>query len=229
MRPKEALADALQAGRCLDSGRRICCPELLTWRSTAALAQIAVGDPAQAERLVAEELEDARKLEKLRVMIRDLRVLALAREGDERIKLLQDAVRLGEAGPPRLEYTQALIELGAALRRDNQRAAAREPLRQALELASRGRADAHVQTAQVELAASGARPRRVHLSGVDALTPSERRIADLGASGLTRRQIAEKLFITPKTVEFHLRHVYQKLDIHNREELAEALGEGAET
>jgi DNA-binding CsgD family transcriptional regulator len=156
-------------------------------------------------------------------------VLALAREGDERIKLLQDAVRLGEAGPPRLEYTQALIDLGAALRRDNQRAAAREPLRQALELASRGRADAHVQTAQVELAASGARPRRVHLSGVDALTPSERRIADLGASGLTRRQIAEKLFITPKTVEFHLRHVYQKLDIHNREELAEALGEGAET
>jgi DNA-binding CsgD family transcriptional regulator len=228
MRPKEALADALQAGHCLASRRGLCCPELLTWRSTGALAQITLGDPAEAERLIAVELEDARKLEKLRVMIRDLRVLALAREGDERIELLQEAVRLGERSPPRLEYTHALIELGASLRRDNQRAAAREPLRQALELASRGRAEAHIQTAQVELAASGARPRRVHLSGVDALTPSERRIADLAASGLTRRQIAERLFITPKTVEFHLRHVYQKLDIHNREQLAEALGEGTD-
>jgi DNA-binding CsgD family transcriptional regulator len=62
------------------------------------------------------------------------------------------------------------------------------------------------------------------LSGAEALTPSERRVADLAAGGLTTRQIAETLFVTPKTVEFHLRHVYRKLDIaSSREELARAL------
>jgi DNA-binding CsgD family transcriptional regulator len=54
------------------------------------------------------------------------------------------------------------------------------------------------------------------LSGVEALTPSERRVADLAAEGLTTRQIAEALFVTPKTVEFHLRNTYQKLDIGSR-------------
>ncbi|MBV9310698.1 MAG: helix-turn-helix transcriptional regulator [Solirubrobacterales bacterium] len=159
-------------------------------------------------------------------MIRDLRILALSEDGRQRIELLEQAVRLGEQAPPRLEYVQALIELGAELRRQNQRAAARAPLRQALELATRGEASAQAKNAQIELAASGARPRRVHLSGVDSLTPSERRVADLAAGRLTRRQIAETLFITPKTVEFHLRHVYQKLDIHSREELARALAGG---
>ena len=67
------------------------------------------------------------------------------------------------------------------------------------------------------------RPRRVMLSGLDALTPSERRVAELAARGLTTRQVAEALFVTPKTVEFHLRHTYQKLDINSRDQLAAML------
>jgi DNA-binding CsgD family transcriptional regulator len=61
------------------------------------------------------------------------------------------------------------------------------------------------------------------LSGVESLTPSERRVADLAAQGLTTRQVAQALFVTPKTVEYHLRHTYQKLDIGSRTELTEAL------
>jgi DNA-binding CsgD family transcriptional regulator len=61
------------------------------------------------------------------------------------------------------------------------------------------------------------------LSGVESLTPSERRVAKLAAQGLTTRQIAEALFVTPKTVEFHLRHTYQKLDVNSREKLAELM------
>ena len=61
------------------------------------------------------------------------------------------------------------------------------------------------------------------MSGPASLTPSERRIAELAANGQSNREIAQALFVTPKTVEYHLRHVYQKLDIHSREELAEVL------
>ncbi|MGB8876034.1 MAG: helix-turn-helix transcriptional regulator, partial [Solirubrobacteraceae bacterium] len=59
--------------------------------------------------------------------------------------------------------------------------------------------------------------------GPESLTPSERRIAELAATGQSNREIAQALFVTPKTVEYHLRNTYRKLDIQNRQELAEAL------
>jgi DNA-binding CsgD family transcriptional regulator len=123
-----------------------------------------------------------------------------------------------------METIYALIELGAALRRANRRAAAREPLQQAADRASRGGARAAYERARIELAATGARPRReAFLSGPASLTPSERRIAELAAGGQTNREIAHALFVTPKTVEYHLRNAYRKLDIEARGELAEAL------
>jgi DNA-binding CsgD family transcriptional regulator len=64
------------------------------------------------------------------------------------------------------------------------------------------------------------------LTGLESLTPSERRVADVAAKGLTTRQIAETLFVSPKTVEFHLRHIYQKLDIASRGELAKLIAGG---
>jgi DNA-binding CsgD family transcriptional regulator len=79
--------------------------------------------------------------------------------------------------------------------------------------------------ARTELAAAGARPRRIRLSGVDALTPSQRRVADLAAQGLTTKLIAEELFVSPKTVEFHLRHVYRALDVGSRDQLAQVWGQ----
>lgn len=80
-------------------------------------------------------------------------------------------------------------------------------------------ATALTQRAREELRASGARPRRAALSGIDALTGAERRVADLAAQGLTNRQIAQALAVSVATVETHLRHVFQKLDIASRHEL----------
>jgi DNA-binding CsgD family transcriptional regulator len=74
------------------------------------------------------------------------------------------------------------------------------------------------------LRASGIRLRREALSGADALTPSEQRIADMAATGLANADIAQELFLTVKTVEMHLTAAYRKLDIRRRSELAGALG-----
>jgi DNA-binding CsgD family transcriptional regulator len=98
-------------------------------------------------------------------------------------------------------------------------------LREGLDLAHRCRATALAQRARQELLAAGARPRRPVLTGRDALTPTEARIAEMAAQGLTTPEIAQALFVTTKTVETHLGHTYQKLDIHSRGELAHALSE----
>jgi DNA-binding CsgD family transcriptional regulator len=79
--------------------------------------------------------------------------------------------------------------------------------------------------ARSELAATGATLRRRDPSTIDELTPQELQIALLLGGGKTTRETAAALFLSPKTIEYHLRHVYQKLSTHSREELAQALAE----
>jgi DNA-binding CsgD family transcriptional regulator len=223
LRPAAALEDAREAGAQLERRFGMVSPGVAAWRSTAALAHLALGDAASARELASQELEQARAAGVTRVVIRDLRVLGLVERGERGLELLEQAVEAGDRYPPRLEHLRALIDLGAALRRANRRAAAREPLRRALELSHSGGATALDERTRSELAAAGARPRRAMLSGIESLTPSERRVAEVAAKGLTTRQIAETLFVSPKTVEFHLRHIYQKLDIASRSELTKLL------
>jgi DNA-binding CsgD family transcriptional regulator len=77
--------------------------------------------------------------------------------------------------------------------------------------------------------ATGARPRRLMRTGVDSLTPSERRVAQMAAAGQTNREIAQTLFVTPKTVEMHLSHVYRKLDLTARSQLPHAIAQRSVT
>ena len=112
------------------------------------------------------------------------------------------------------------------MRRAGQRADSRETLRPALDLAQRCGALALTERTRTELIAAGARPRRLLLTGLDSLTPSEHRVAQLAAAGLHNREIAQHLFITARTVEGHLSHAYQKLAITTREQLPAALATG---
>jgi DNA-binding CsgD family transcriptional regulator len=149
---------------------------------------------------------------------------AYALEGDEAIAELRTAATCAAASPMRLAEAHVLAELGGRLRRAGRRTEARDPLRQAQDLARRAGATGLENHAREELIIAGARPQRVALAGVDSLTPSERRVADLAARGLSNRDIAETLFVTLKTVEVHLGHAYAKLDIKGRAQLATALG-----
>ena len=125
----------------------------------------------------------------------------------------------------RLEHARALIALGSALRRTHASAAAREPLRRGLELAARCGAQPLTEHARAELYAAGGRPRRAAVSGPESLTPSERRVADLAAAGDSNRDIAQKLYVTPRTVEVHLTSIYRKLGISRRAALPKALAD----
>jgi DNA-binding CsgD family transcriptional regulator len=136
---------------------------------------------------------------------------------------LEAAVDAARRSPSRLVLAQALADLGALLRREGQRTACREPLAEARDLARRVGARGLEERAHEELVVAGARPQRVALSGVDALTAAERRVAELAAQGQRNREIAETLFVTLKTVEVHLGRAYGKLGIQGRSQLARAL------
>jgi len=216
------LEDMLEAGRrYADWG--VVNPAEARWLSDAALIKLALGDADGARELAERELELARRFGAPRALGVALRANGLVRGGDEGIRLLGEAVEVLEESVARLEYAHALVELGAALRRANQRAEARAPLQEGLAISRRCGAVPLAERAHDELTATGARPRKIIRSGVDELTPSELRVARMAADGMRNKEIAQALFVTVRTVETHLRHTYQKLDISSRGELVAAL------
>jgi DNA-binding CsgD family transcriptional regulator len=222
LRPPAALDDLLAAGELLVRLRSPS-PTNAPWRSDAALAQLALGRQAEARALAAEEVALAEAFGAPRALGIALRAAGLAEDGKHGIDLLRRGVIVLERSPARLEHARAMADLGAALRRAGSRVESRETLRPALDLAHRCGALALTERTRTELIAAGGRPRRLVLRGLDSLTPSERRVAQLAAAGLPNREIAQHLFITARTVEGHLTHAYQKLDITSREQLPAAL------
>jgi DNA-binding CsgD family transcriptional regulator len=201
-------------------------PEVYPWRTGMAGCEAALGNAVEARAIAAEAVDLARRAGGVRGIGIALRTLGVVSGGTEGIELLAEAEGVLAGTRARLQHAEALLERGAALRRANYRRDAREPLREALELAHRCGAAPLEERARAELAATGARPRKAVFTGVESLTPSELRVARLAADGMTNREIAQSLTVTAKTVETHLRHVYQKLDIARRTELAGALGRG---
>jgi len=226
--PAGGLADLLDAGRGYDAvGSRN--PAFISWRSQAALALLALGRQDEARSLAEEDLELARTWGAPRALGAALRVAGLIEGAERGVALLEEAVEVLTASPARLEHAKARTELGAALRRLGRRSAAREQLRRAVELATICGAAPLAARAETELLATGARPRRIALSGVASLTPSERRVAEMAAQGPTNREIAQALFVTQRTVEVHLTSIYRKLAITSRSQLATALRDGSGT
>lgn len=151
-----------------------------------------------------------------------LRAAGLVHEGSARVQLLREAVEVLESSYGVLEHARALIDLGTTTRLTGAATDARALLARGQELAMSCGASAVVEPARHELRAAGARPRRAALSGIDSLTPSERRVAQLAADGMGNREIAQSLFVTEKTVETHLGNAYAKLKIRSRTELPAA-------
>ena len=191
--------------------------------SGTALALLRLGQRQHAGQLADAELADVRVFGAPRALGIALRAAGLARGGPEGLALLRESVAALDDSPALLERARSLAQLGAALRRDGQRAAARDPLAQALDLAARCGARPLAARARDELRAAGVRPRRPWRTGVDALTPSELRVVRLAAEGRSNREIAGELYVTLKAIEGHLARAYAKLGIEGRGQLARAL------
>jgi DNA-binding CsgD family transcriptional regulator len=186
------------------------------------------GREAEAREMASEVSSAARAQAQPRQLAETLRLLALAHTDGPDIHHLQKAAATWEEIDAPLGLARTLVDLGAALRRQRQPTAAREPLRRALDLARACGARPLAERAEHELRAAGARPRRDRITGRDALTGSELRVVHLAIEGMTNRQIAETLFVTRKTVESHLDHAFHKLGVHARGELQRALGDTGE-
>jgi DNA-binding CsgD family transcriptional regulator len=193
------------------------------WRGWAAEGLRLLDRNDEARALAVEELALARRWGDPRAIGASLRALGLVEAGEAGIGLLQEAVELLAGSEARLEHARALVDLGAALRRANQRTEARERLREGVDLARSVGAFGLARRAYEEIEATGARPRKILQTGLDALTASERRVAQLAAEGMSNKEIAQTLFVTIKTVEVHLSHAYRKLEISSRAQLDKAL------
>ncbi len=198
-------------------------PEVLPWRTGLALCEAALGNHEEARRMATDAAGLAREAGGRRGIGISLRVQGVIDGGAAGIERLAEAAEVLAGTRARVQHAEALVEQGAALRRANFRKDAREPLREGLELAHRCGAAPLEERARTELAATGARPRKAVFSGVDSLTPSELRVARMAAEGMTNREIAQALTVTAKTVETHMRHVFQKLDVAKRTEVAGVL------
>jgi DNA-binding CsgD family transcriptional regulator len=224
-RASEGIAHLRECGRRLEAWG-IENPGFVPWRATLGNALAALGEREEALELAGTEQEAARRFGVAREEGLALLAMARAQGGEREIELLREAARILEGSTATLDLARAQVDLGAALRRRGLRSDAREPLRRGLDLAQRCGARVTAERAHSELLASGARPRKLQLSGVGSLTAGERRVADLAAEGLTNRQIAEALYLTQKTVEGHLGNTFRKLDISSRTQLADRLTAG---
>src|SRR4051794_30403612 len=193
-----ALAELIEAGvRSGDTPAAVAALDRLSERTQAAGTDWALGTEA-ASRALLSEGSDAE---------------ALYREAVERLARSRGVVHLARA---QLLY-------GEWLRRENRRVDAREQLRAAHERFGEIGAEAFAERARRELTATGETVRKLTMETRDALTPQEAQIARMASARQTNPEIGAKLFISPRTVEYHLKKVFTKLGISSRKELAGAL------
>jgi DNA-binding CsgD family transcriptional regulator len=160
---------------------------------------------------------------------RALRAQGMLADEDSFAAAFERAISLHEQTPDAFEAARTRLAFGQRLRRSRNRVLAREQLRAAVDDFDRLGARPWADRARAELAATGeTHRRRDDGASIDDLTPQELQVALLLTSGRTTRETAAALFLSPKTVEYHLRHVYQRLGIHSREELAQWLGRHGE-
>jgi DNA-binding CsgD family transcriptional regulator len=218
-RPREAVARFAVADQArYGTGERD--PSDFWWRAEYAESLLAVGRIGDAVDLLDQWEATAARLGRERVLVQVTRcrglVAAARSDVDEALALLEQAVSEHEAVGDPFGGARALLALGIVRRRKRQKRDAREAIAAALEAFEMIGALGWAANARAELGRIGGRRRE------EGLTAAERRVAALVAEGRTNREVAAALFLGERTVETHLSHVYAKLGIRSRAELAHA-------
>jgi len=157
----------------------------------------------------------------------ELRCRALVAQDDDAESLYRESIRVLEGSDVRTEHARSLLVFGEWLRRRRRRAEAREHLRAALDLFAEMGMEGFAARAQRELAAVGDSPVRAEAGHADRLTARELEVARLASEGFSNPEIGSRLFLSARTVQYHLRKVFMKLGISSRVQLADALAAGS--
>jgi len=203
-------------------------PAVIQWAPDLIEAYMRAGraeDAARELEVFAHQAEETQRNWALASAARCRGLLASDEEFEE--SFLQ-AIELHAQTPTPFEQARTELCFGERLLRSGRRTDAREPLRSALETFERLGAEPWAERARTELAASGEAARPHSPSASNQLTPQELQVALVVGQGATNREAGAALFLSPKTIEAHLRRIYRKLSVHSRTELARLLaGEGA--
>jgi DNA-binding NarL/FixJ family response regulator len=224
-RPDEARADLDEAARRLQSSPYLSQPTMSAWPQYLVRASVGTPHEERAAEVAEGFLERARRWGAPRGVSLALRTVALVEESDDSIAMLREAVAHADRSEAMVERALARVALGRALNEAGHKAEARDWLRRGIHQARLHGVFLLAAHGLRLISDAGGRPRRLALTGLEALTPSELRVAQMVASGLSNREVAEALFVTVKAVEAHLGKVYRKLGISSRLELGDALSE----
>jgi DNA-binding CsgD family transcriptional regulator len=186
-------------------------------------SQIRCGLEAEARSSLAEFEDQARRTGRRWALAAAERCRGLLAPPETADAIFTHAHELAAAEPSPFELARTQLCWGERLRRDGHRVDARRHLHDALERFEALGAEPWAAKAVRELRSSGGRAQRGPRARSDELTPQQMQIAAMVAEGRTNRNIADSLFLSPKTIEFHLGHVFRKLDVSNRTELTRAL------
>lgn len=199
-------------------------PAAFWWRPLQAWALIRTGDLSEAQTVIAAVKSRAAERgqgDALMLAAWLSGSLALARGDTERADEELRAGRLASSGLP-LPFHRGLLDLehGRCLARMQRREAAVKAMRAAHDVFIGLRARPFIDVSESELAAVGPRPRSAGCPHLLGLTAQELRVAELVASGMSNRETAVRMYLSPKTVEYHLGHAFAKLGVHSRHQLA---------
>jgi DNA-binding CsgD family transcriptional regulator len=227
------LGDAARAVEVFEGQQRLLDDLVITDPDLSPAAELVegyltVGRHRDAQRVASRFSAAAQAKGQPWSLARALRAQGMLAGEDGFAGAFERAITLHEQTPDPFEAARTRLAFGQRLRRSRNRLLAREQLRTAVDEFERLGARPWADRARAELAATGETHRRRDGAGIDDLTPQELQVALLLSSGKTTRETAAALFLSPKTVEYHLRHVYQRLGIHSREELAGRLGRHGE-
>jgi DNA-binding CsgD family transcriptional regulator len=184
-----------------------------------------LGRGPQAAEIAGEFIRDADIKGQPWALARAARCRVLLAAEGESDPAFEAALALHAQTADAFETARTRLAYGARLRRERQRVRAREQLRAAVDVFDHLGADPWSEMARTELAATGETARRRDVTTLNDLTPQELQIALSLAEGRTTRETAAALFLSPKTIEYHLRSVYRKLDIGSRSELKAAMAQ----
>jgi DNA-binding CsgD family transcriptional regulator len=194
-------------------------PPQRRWLCSYADGLIRNGRPDEARTVIEKYLQDAEPTGEPASIGQALTTLGRLERGDRAIEVLERAVAILDPSPHEWLRGWAHLELGAALRRAQRRAASREHLKRALAYAEEHGEASIAKRAREEIRLAGGRTREVAGRDRDALTPAEERVARLAADGYSNKAIAAELFLTVGSVRTTMTSVFRKLGIHSRRDL----------